>query len=102
MNIELLKSKTVLASVALLVLSGVRVAMGDATALQGVQEGIMALVPIFLRAAIGKGAGAAADAAAQGAEQGAERGAEAGAAKAAAVVTKAGAVEPLRPAAGEQ
>ena len=93
MNIELLKSKTVLASVALLVLSGVRVAMGDATALQGVQEGIMALVPIFLRAAIGKGAGAAAEAAAQGAEQGAKQGVEAGV---------AGAVEPLRPAAGEQ
>ena len=102
MNIELLKSKTVLASVALLVLSGVRVGMGDATALQGVQEGIMALIPIFLRAAIGKGAGAAEDAAAQGAEQGAKQGVEAGAAKAAAVVTQAGAAEPLRPAAGEQ
>ena len=101
MNIELLKSKTVLASVALLVLSGVRVAMGDATALQGVQEGIMALVPIFLRAAIGKGAGAAAEAAAQGAEQGAARGAEAGAAKV-VVVAPAEAVAPLRPAAGEQ
>ena len=103
MNIELLKSKTVLASVALLVLSVVRVAMGDATALQGVQEGIMALIPIFLRAAIGKGAGVAADAAAQGAEQGAKQGFKAGAAKAAAVATtQAGAVEPLRPAAGEQ
>ena len=101
MNIELLKSKTVLASVALLVLSGVRVAMGDATALQGVQEGIMALVPIFLRAAIGKGAGAAAEAAAQGAEQGAARGVEAGAAKI-VVVAPAEAVAPLRPAAGEQ
>lgn len=101
MNIELLKSKTVLASVALLVLSGVRVAMGDATALQGVQEGIMALVPIFLRAAIGKGAGAAAEAAAQGAEQGAARGVEAGAAKV-VVVAPAEAVAPLRPAAGEQ
>lgn len=101
MNIELLKSKTVLASVALLVLSGVRVAMGDATALQGVQEGIMALVPIFLRAAIGKGAGAAAEAAAQGAEQGAARGAEAGAAKV-VVVAPAEAAAPLRPAAGEQ
>ena len=101
MNIELLKSKTVLASVALLVLSGVRVAMGDATALQGVQEGIMALVPIFLRAAIGKGAGAAAEAAAQGAEQGAARGVEVGAAKV-VVVAPAEAVAPLRPAAGEQ
>ena len=101
MNIELLKSKTVLASVALLVLSGVRVAMGDATALQGVQEGIMALVPIFLRAAIGKGAGAAAEAAAQGAEQGAARGVEAGAAKV-VVVAPAEAAAPLRPAAGEQ
>ena len=101
MSIELLKSKTVLASVALLVLSGVRVGMGDATALQGVQEGIMALVPIFLRAAIGKGAGAAAEAAAQGAEQGAARGVEAGAAKV-VVVAPAEAVAPLRPAAGEQ
>ena len=101
MNIELLKSKTVLASVALLVLSVVRVAMGDATALQGVQEGIMALVPIFLRAAIGTGAGAAAEAAAQGAEQGAARGLEAGAAKV-VVVAPAEAVAPLRPAAGEQ
>ena len=101
MNIELLKSKTVLASVALLVLSVVRVAMGDATALQGVQEGIMALVPIFLRVAIGKGAGAAADAAAQGAEQGAARGVEAGAAKV-VVVAPAEEVAPLRPAAGEQ
>lgn len=98
MNIELLKSKTVLASVALLVLSAVRVAMGDATALQGVQESIMALIPIFLRAAIGKGADAAADAAAQGAEQGAKQGVEAGV----EVVTKAEAVAPLRPAAGEQ
>ena len=101
MNIELLKSKTVLASVALLVLSGVRVAMGDATAMQGVQEGVMALIPIFLRAAIGKGADAAADAAAQGAEQGAARGVEAGAAKV-VVVAPAEAVAPLRPAAGEQ
>ena len=101
MNIELLKSKTVLASMALLVLSGVRVGMGDATALQGVQEGIMALVPIFLRAAIGKGAGAAAEAAAQGAEQGAARGVEAGAAKV-VVVAPAEAVAPLRQAAGEQ
>lgn len=72
MNIELLKSKTVLASVALLVLSVVRVAMGDATALQGVQEAVMALVPIFLRAAISKTADKAADAAAEGAAAGAE------------------------------
>lgn len=101
MNIELLKSKTTIASVLLLILSGVRVGMGDATAIQGVQEGIMALVPIFLRAAIGKGAGAAAEAAAQGAEQGAARGLEAGAAKV-VVVAPAEAVAALRPAAGEQ
>lgn len=101
MNIEVLKSKTTLASFLLLMLSGVRVGMGDATAIQGVQEALMALIPIFLRAAISKGADKAADAAAQGAEQGAERGVEAGVAKV-VVVAPAEAVAPLRPAAGEQ
>lgn len=71
MNFEVLKTKTALASLALLVLSGVRVAAGDATALQGVQEAIMSLVPIFLRLAVGNASNDAAQAAEQGAAQGA-------------------------------
>ena len=102
MNIEVLKSKTTLASVLLLILSGVRVGMGDATAIQGVQEAVMALVPIFLRAAISKTADKAADAAAAGAAAGAEAGV-ASAVQAEAVV-KSEAATPGRgmPAAGEQ
>lgn len=53
----LLKSKTVWASVASLATSAAGVALGDATAWQGVQAGIMALVAIFMRAAIAKAGG---------------------------------------------
>lgn len=52
MNTGILKSKTTIASAALLVLSLVRLWAGDATALQGVQEAIMSIVPMLLRSAI--------------------------------------------------
>ena len=52
MNIGILKSKTTVASMALLVLSGVRLWAGDATALQGIQEAVMSIVPMLLRSAI--------------------------------------------------
>ena len=53
MNLETLKSKTVWASVLLLVLSVVRFANGDVSAVQGIQEAVMSLIPIFLRMAVG-------------------------------------------------
>ena len=52
MNIGILKSKTTAASVALLVLSGVRLWAGDVTGLQGIQEAIMSIVPMLLRSAV--------------------------------------------------
>ena len=52
MNIGILKSKTTVASITLLVLSGVRLWAGDATALQGIQEAVMSIVPMLLRSAI--------------------------------------------------
>lgn len=52
MNLNIFKSKTTAASMALLILSGVRLWAGDVTALQGIQEAIMSLVPMLLRSAI--------------------------------------------------
>lgn len=52
MNLGIFKSKTTAASIALLVLSGVRFAMGDTTALSGIQEAIASLVPLLLRSAM--------------------------------------------------
>ena len=57
MNIGIVKSKTTIASAALLVLSLVRLWAGDATALQGVQEAIMSIVPMLLRSAVWSDAG---------------------------------------------
>lgn len=52
MDMGIFKSKTTIASVALLVLSGVRFFMGDTTALSGIQEAIASLVPLLLRSAM--------------------------------------------------
>jgi len=52
MNIGILKSKTTAASLALLVLSGVRLWAGDVTGMQGIQEAIMSIVPLLLRSAV--------------------------------------------------
>ena len=72
MNIEVLKSKTVLAAIVSLATSAAGVYLGDATAWQGVQAGVLALVAIFMRAALGGVAdkAAAAAAAAQAAAEG--------------------------------
>ncbi len=97
MNIEVLKSKTVLASIVGLIASGVGVYLGDATAMQGVQTGLIALVGIFLRAAVAD-VGQRADAAASAAQDAATA-----AQGAADVVIKREAAEPATmPAAGEQ
>ena len=97
MNWELLKSKTVLASLVLLALSIARMVAGDVTAIQGVQEAVMSLVPIFIRAAVGDATTAAKDAAsaAQDAAQVVEQ------VKAAAVRQKPASEAPAMPAAGE-
>ena len=97
MNWELLKSKTVLASLVLLALSIARMVAGDVTAIQGVQEAVMSLVPIFIRAAVGDATTAAQDAAsaAQDAAQGVEQ------VKAAAVRQKPASEAPAMPSAGE-
>ena len=57
MNIGIVKSKTTIASAALLVLSLVRLWAGDVTAMQGVQEAIMSIVPMLLRSAVHSDAG---------------------------------------------
>ena len=97
MNLEPLKSKTVLASVVLLVLSIVRFANGDVTAVVGIQEAVMSLVPIFLRMAVGDATTAAQDAAsaAQDAAQVVEQ------VKAAAVRQRPASEAPAMPSAGE-
>ena len=97
MNWELLKSKTVLASLVLLALSIARMVAGDVTAIQGVQEAVMSLVPIFIRAAVGDATTAAKDAAsaAQDAAQAADQ------VKAAAVRQKPASEAPAMPSAGE-
>ena len=97
MNWELLKSKTVLASLVLLALSIARMVAGDVTAIQGVQEAVMSLVPIFIRAAVGDATTAAQDAAsaAQDAAQVVEQ------VKAAAVRQKPASRAPAMPSAGE-
>ena len=97
MNLEQLKSKTVWASVLLLVLSVVRFANGDVSAVQGIQEAVMSLIPIFLRMALGRATEAAQDAAsaAQDAAQVAEQ------VKAAAVRQKPASEAPAMPSAGE-
>ena len=97
MNLEQLKSKTVWASVLLLVLSVVRFANGDVSAVQGIQEAVMSLVPIFLRMAVGNATEAARDAAsaAQDAAQAVDQ------VKAAAVRQKPASEAPAMPAAGE-
>lgn len=71
MNLEVLKSKTVLASVVGLVASAVGVYLGDATAMQGVQTGLIALMGIFLRSAVAD-VGTRADAAASAAQEAVE------------------------------
>jgi len=53
MNSEVLKSKTTLTAVVGMLIAGIQLYMGDATAAQGLQTGLTALVAIFLRAAIG-------------------------------------------------
>lgn len=68
MNIEVLKSKTVMTSVVGLIASAVGVYLGDATAMQGVQTGLIALVGIFLRSAVAD-VGTRADAAASAAQE---------------------------------
>lgn len=97
MNWELLKSKTVLASLVLLALSIARMVAGDVTAIQGVQEAVMSLVPIFIRAAVGDATTAAQDAAsaAQNAAQVVEQ------VKAAAVRQRPASEAPAMPSAGE-
>ena len=97
MNWELLKSKTVLASLVLLALSIARMVAGDVTAIQGVQEAVMSLVPIFIRAAVGDATTAAQDAAsaAQDAAQVVEQ------VKAAAVRQRPASEAPAMPSAGE-
>ena len=97
MNLELLKSKTVLASLVLLALSIARMVAGDVTAIQGVQEAVMSLVPIFIRAAVGDATTAAQDAAsaAQDAAQVVEQ------VKAAAVRQRPASEAPAMPSAGE-
>ena len=88
MNIEVLKSKTVLASVVGLIASAVGVYLGDATAMQGVQTGLVALVGIFLRLAVAD-VGTRADAAASAAQEAVE-------------IVKSEAAAALVPAAGDQ
>lgn len=88
MNIEVMKSKTVLASVVGLVASAVGVYLGDATAMQGVQTGLIALVGIFLRSAVAD-VGTRADAAASAAQEAVE------------IVKSEAAAAPV-PAAGDQ
>lgn len=88
MNIEVMKSKTVMASVVGLITSAVGVYLGDATAMQGVQTGLIALVGIFLRSAVAD-VGARADAAASAAQEAAE------------IVKSEAAAAPV-PAAGDQ
>lgn len=88
MNIEVLKSKTVLASVVGLIASAVGVYLGDATAMQGVQTGLIALVGIFLRSAVAD-VGTRADAAASAAQEAVE------------IVKSEAAAAPV-PAAGDQ
>ena len=95
MNIEVLKSKTVLASVAGLIASAVGVYLGDATAVQGVQTGLIALVGIFLRSAVAD-VGARADAAASAAQE------AAAAAQGAATMVKSEAAAASMPAAGDR
>ena len=97
MNLEQLKSKTVWASVLLLVLSVVRFANGDVSAVQGIQEAVMSLIPVFLRLAVGRAAEAAQDAAsaAQDAAQ------AVGQVKAAAVRQTPAGEAPAMPSAGE-
>lgn len=66
MNLEVVKSKTTITAVVGLLIAAVQMYMGDATAAQGVQTGLTALVAIFLRSAIG-GVSVKADAAASAA-----------------------------------
>ena len=89
MNIEVLKSKTVLASVVGLIASAVGVYLGDATAMQGVQTGLIALVGIFLRSAVAD-VGTRADAAASAAQEAVE------------IVKSEAAATALVPAAGDK
>ena len=89
MNLEVLKSKTVLASVVGLVASAVGVYLGDATAMQGVQTGLIALVGIFLRSAVAD-VGTRADAAASAAQEAVE------------IVKSEAAATALVPAAGDK
>lgn len=96
MNIEVLKSKTVMASVVGLVASAVGVYLGDATAMQGLQTGLIALVGIFLRAAVAD-VGQRADAAAVAAQD-----AAAAAQGAATMVKSEAAAASTMPAAGER
>lgn len=88
MNIEVMKSKTVMASVVGLIASAVGVYLGDATAMQGVQTGLIALVGIFLRSAVAD-VGTRADAAASAAQEAVE------------IVKSEAAAAPV-PAAGDQ
>ena len=68
MKIEVLKSKTAMAAIAGLIASAVGVYLGDATAVEGLQTGLIALVGIFLRGALAD-VGARADAATSAAQQ---------------------------------
>ena len=52
-NKEVLTSKTTLTAIASIIVSGVGVALGDVTAYGGLQTGLLGLVAIFLRAAVG-------------------------------------------------
>lgn len=93
MNIEVLKSKTALAAVASIIVAGMGVAMGDATAWEGLQAGVLSLVAIFLRAAVGNVADKA-EAATVAAQQAADT--------VQAEQAKREAAAPVMPAAGEQ
>lgn len=93
MNLKVLKSKTALAAVASIIVAGMGVAMGDATAWEGLQAGVLSLVALFLRAAVGNVADTA-TAAQQAAQQAADT--------VQAAQAKREAVAPVMPAAGEQ
>ena len=93
MNIEVLKSKTALAAVASIIVAGMGVALGDATAGEGLQAGVLSLVALFLRAAVGNVADKA-EAATVAAQSAADT--------VKAVQAKREAVAPVMPAAGEQ
>lgn len=98
MNLEVLKSKTALAALVGLVTSVAGVALGDVTAWQGIQTGVLALVAIFLRAAVGNVADTA-----TAAQQAAQQAADAvQAAKSAPAGEQGAASAFIMPAAGEK